>query len=88
MTASALDGLYFLTTIFENKNKNHAIVTCGGIGVTNFKKSSLIRNNLTLTLTLSGLALLLLKISWYKENLLASFVSIFILFLFWQHLQV
>lgn len=88
MTASVLDGLYFLTTIFENKNKNHAIVTCGGRGVTNFKKSSLIRNNLTLTLTLSGLALLLLKISWYKENLLASFVSIFILFLFWQHLQV
>lgn len=30
MTASVLDGIYFLTTIFENKNKNHAIVTCGG----------------------------------------------------------
>ena len=88
MTASVLDGLYFLTTIFENKNKNHAIVTCGGRGVTNFKMSSLIRNDLTLTLTLSGLALLLLKISWHKENILASFVSIFILFLFWQHLQV
>lgn len=30
VTASVLDGIYFLTTIFENKNKNHAIVTCGG----------------------------------------------------------
>ena len=88
MTASVLDGIYFLTTIFENKNKIMQLLHVGGRGVTNFKKSSLIRNNLTLTLTLSGLALLLLKISWYKENLLASFVSIFTLFLFWQHLQV
>ena len=70
------------------KIKIMQLLHVGGRGVTNFKKSSLIRNNLTLTLTLSGLALLLLKISWYKENLLASFVSIFTLFLFWQHLQV
>lgn len=70
------------------KIKIMQLLHVGRRGVTNFKKSSLIRNNLTLTLTLSGLALLLLKISWYKENLLASFVSIFTLFLFWQHLQV